>query len=95
MSLGTVTQTMIYVRNAWAMAETGWGWGSAGSRTAWAVSGVGDGLAGRWRAVGLVYGWLVVGREAAGYSRYALRAWDCVASARRGLPWGRKIYLLT
>jgi len=25
----------------------------------------------------------------------SLRAWDCVASARRGLPFGRKIYLLT
>ena len=25
----------------------------------------------------------------------SLRAWDCVASARRGLPLGRKIYLLT
>ena len=39
-SLGTVTQTMIYVRNAWAMAETGWGLGlRAGSRTAWAPGG--------------------------------------------------------
>ena len=24
-----------------------------------------------------------------------VRAWDCVAPARRGLPFGRKIYLLT
>jgi hypothetical protein len=63
-SLVTVTQTMIYVRNAWAMAETGWGWGSAGSRTAWGRCPVMGWLEGR-----LVYGWLVVGREAAGYSR--------------------------
>ena len=29
------------------------------------------------------------------YLSLSLRAWDCVASARRGLPPGRKIYLLT
>jgi hypothetical protein len=29
------------------------------------------------------------------YLSLSLRAWDCVASARRGLPLGRKIYLLT
>jgi len=29
------------------------------------------------------------------YLSLSLRAWDCVASARRGLPFGRKIYLLT
>ena len=28
------------------------------------------------------------------YLSLSLRAWDCVASARRGLPLGRKIYLL-
>ena len=27
------------------------------------------------------------------YLSLSLRAWDCVASARRGLPFGRKIYL--
>lgn len=29
------------------------------------------------------------------YLSLSLRAWDCVASARRGLPFGRKNYLLT
>jgi hypothetical protein len=29
------------------------------------------------------------------YLSLLLRAGDCVASARRGLPFGRKIYLLT
>ena len=83
MSLGTVTQTMIYVRNAWAMAETGWGWGSAGSRTAWAVSG--DGLAGRWRAVALVYGWLHGGRTRGSWV-LSLR-FTCVGLCRFGEAW--------
>jgi hypothetical protein len=88
-SLVTVTQTMIYVRNAWAMAETGWGWGSAGSRTAWGRCPVMG-----WLEGGCV-GLRLVGGRTRGSWVLSLRAWDCVASARRGLPWGRKIYLLT
>ena len=61
----------------------GWGWGSAGSRTAWAVSG--DGLAGRWRAVALVYGWLHGGRTRGSWV-LSLR-FTCVGLCRFGEAW--------